>query len=220
MSLLIVAALLWLGVHIGLSGTPLRDAAARALGEQRFKGVFSLLSLATLVLLLWAFRGAETTPLWVAPAWFVAVVDALMLLAFLLLAGALIKPRGAAAGDGPRGIARVTRHPLMAATGLWAGVHLLANGDTASLVFFGAFLLTVLYGLPSADAKFSRRDPVKAAALHGATSILPFLAIATGRNRLALAEIGWVAPLVGLVAWAAVLHLHQWVIGVSPLPVW
>jgi uncharacterized membrane protein len=218
MGLLIVAALAWLAVHIGLAGTPARAALIRALGEQRYRGVFSLLSLATLAFMIFAYRGAGTTPLWNAPAWLVAVVDAAMLLAFLLLAAALIKPRGV--GDGPRGIFRVTRHPINAALGLWAGLHLLANGDSAAAVFFGAFLLTVLFGLPSTDARLARQDPERAAALHGATSRLPFLAILSGRNRLALGEIGWLAPLVGLLAWAAVLHLHQWAIGVSPLPVW
>jgi uncharacterized membrane protein len=218
MGLLIVAALLWLGVHIGLSGTGVRDRLVAAVGEQAFRGAFSLLALAALVLLIFAYRGAETMPLWVAPAWLVALVDVAMLVAFLLLAAGLIRPRGT--GDGPRGIFRVTRHPLMSSVGLWSGGHLLANGDTAALAFFGTFLLTVLFGLPSADAKLARRDPAKAAALHADTSRLPFLAILGGRNRLVLSEIGWLGPLVGLVAWAAVLHLHQWVIGVSPLPVW
>ncbi len=218
MTLLIVGALLWLLVHIGLSGTPARDALVGALGERAFRGVFSLLALASLIVLIVGYGRADTIVLWVAPAWFVALVDAAMLVAAILLACALVKPRGA--GDGPRGILRVTRHPMMSAVGLWSGAHLLANGDSASLLFFGTFLLTVLVGLPSADAKAARRDPAAAAALQGVTSRLPFGAILAGRNRLVLAEIGWLAPLVGLVGWAVALHLHQWVVGVSPLPVW
>jgi uncharacterized membrane protein len=220
MNLLIVGALLWLAVHLGIAGTKVREALVGRLGEQGYRGVFSLLALAALLVLIFGYgRGrAETTLLWVAPAWFVAAVDAVMLAAFVLLASAVIRPRGA--GEGPRGVFRITRHPLMSAVGLWSGAHLLANGDTASVIFFGSFLLTVLLGLASADAKLARRDPEKAAALHGATSRMPFAAILAGRNRLALVEIGWLAPLAGLVAWAAVLHLHQWVIGVSALPVW
>jgi uncharacterized membrane protein len=218
MELLIVGALLWLGVHVGIAGTGAREAMVRRIGEPAYRGVFALLSLAAMVALVIGYVRATPTVLWVAPAWFVVLVDAAMLAAFVLLAGAVGKPRGI--GDEPRGIFRVTRHPMMAAVGIWSGAHLLANGDTASILFFGALLLTVLFGLPSADAKLARRDPARASALHGATSRLPFGAILAGRNRLVVAEIGWLVPVAGVVAWAAVLHFHKLVIGVSPLPVW
>jgi len=209
--LLIVAAVLWLGLHIGVSGTPLRGAIVGAIGEKPFRGLFSLAALALLALLIYAFLNADTAFLWPTPAWLVAVTDVAMLLALVLLAAALIRPRGTA---------RITRHPLMTAVGLWALMHLLANGNTSALVFFGTFLLTVLAGLPSQDAKLARRDPAAAAAQRAGTSVLPFAAILAGRNRLVLSEIGWVPPLVGLVAWAALLHLHPMLLGVPALPPW
>ncbi len=86
---------------------------------------------------------------------------------------------------------------------IWALVHMLGNGDAASMLFFGAFLVTALAGMPSIDAELARRDPEGWARLSAGTSILPFGAIAAGRNRLALREIGWVPPVVGLVLWAA-----------------
>jgi uncharacterized membrane protein len=218
MGLLVIAALLWLGLHIGVSGTNLRDRVVGAIGERAFKGVFSLFALGFLALLFFAYVGAPTASLWATPPWLVAVVDAAMLAALLLLAGGLIPPRGT--GEGPRGMFRITRHPLMNALGLWSGAHLLANGDTASLVFFGAFLLTVLVGVPSQDGKLARRDPAKAAALHRQTSRLPFVAILAGRNRLALAEIGWWPPIAALIGWLALLYLHPLVIGGPALPIW
>ena len=66
---------------------------------------------------------------------------------------------------------------------LWAAVHIIGNGDTAAIVFFGAFLVTALAGMPSIDAKLARRDPAAWQALSAATSIVPFAAIAQGRNR-------------------------------------
>jgi uncharacterized membrane protein len=60
----------------------------------------------------------------------------------------------------------------------------LGNGDAASLLFFGAFLLTALAGMPSIDAKVAARDPEGWRHFAAATSILPFGAIASGRNRL------------------------------------
>jgi uncharacterized membrane protein len=219
MALLIVAALLWLGLHVGISGTRLRDPLATALGERGFSGAFSLLALAFLALLIYGFHTADTEPLWVAPPWLVAVIDLVMLLALILLAAGLIPARGT--GEGPRGIFRVTRHPLMSSIGLWSLCHLLANGDTVSLVFFGTFLLTVLLGVPASDAKRARRDPARSADLFAVTSAVPFGAVLAGRNRVSLAEIGWLPPLAGVVAWGLIAHLlHPWLLGVPATPIW
>ena len=102
---------------------------------------------------------------------------------------------------------------------LWAAVHILGNGDTASLLFFGAFGLTALAGMPSIDAKVAARDPGAWDRYAARTSILPFGAIAAGRNRLAPGEIGWVPPVVGLAAWAALLAFHRTIFDVAPVPV-
>ncbi|WP_149539060.1 NnrU family protein [Siccirubricoccus phaeus] len=221
MLLLLLAALLWLGLHFGLAGTGLRGIAVARLGEGGFRAAFSLLSVASLVLLILAWRGAETQPLWFAPAGLRWVLAFAMLPAFLLLAFALLGPNPTAVGGRPgqpaRGIQRITRHPMLSAIALWAAIHLIGNGDTASLVFFGTLLLTALAGMPAIDAKLARRAPAEWARLAAATSALPFGAILAGRNRLALGELGWRAPLLGLLAWAAVLHLHPLLFGVPVL---
>ena len=46
---------------------------------------------------------------------------------------------------------------------------------------------------------------------------MPFAAIAEGRNRFVPDEIGWLTPLIAVVAWAIVLHLHPWLFGVAPV---
>jgi len=96
-------------------------------------------------------------------------------------------------------------------------VHMLGNGDTASLLFFGAFLVTALMGMPSIDAKLAARAPAAWPALAAKTSILPFGAILAGRNRLVLREIGWLPPLIGTLGWLAILHLHPRLFGVPAL---
>jgi uncharacterized membrane protein len=115
------------------------------------------------------------------------------------------------------GIHRVTRHPMLWSFALWAAVHIIGNGDTAAIVFFGTFLVTALVGMPSIDAKLARRDPARWQALSTTTSIVPFVAIAQGRNRFMPREIGWLAPLIAVVAWAVVLHLHPWLFGAAPV---
>jgi uncharacterized membrane protein len=223
MGLLLLAALAWVGVHIGIAGTALRGAIAARLGEGGFRLAFSLLSVAAIAFLILAWRGAETAPLWHAPGWLRWALAVLMLPAFVLFVASMRRnPTGMGGerlvGAEATGIQRVTRHPMLWSFATWAAVHVLGNGDTASLVFFGAFLVTALAGMPSIDAKLARRAPEGWARLAAATSVLPFGAIAAGRNRLVLREIGWVPPVVGLVAWAALLHLHRGLFGVSPLP--
>ena len=222
MAWLVLMALLWVGVHVGLAGTALRGVLAARLGEGGFRLAFSLLSVGSIVLLVSAWQGAETTPLWFAPAWLRWVLAFAMLPAFVLFAASHRRNPTAVGGEArlgeeARGIQRVTRHPMLWSFAIWAAVHMLGNGDTASLVFFGAFLVTALAGMPSIDAKLARRAPQGWPLLAATTSILPFGAIAAGRNRLVPAEIGWVPPVVGVLAWAALLHLHPAIFGVPVL---
>ena len=62
--------------------------------------------------------------------------------------------------------------------------------------------------MPSIDAKVAARDPAAWDRYAARTSILPFGAIAAGRNRLALGEIGWLPPALGFALWLGLLVLH------------
>src|ERR1700737_4604965 len=61
--------------------------------------------------------------------------------------------RAAGADDPAPGILRVTRHPVMWAIGLWAISHVVANGDAASVLFFGAIAGLALGGTVLIDRK-------------------------------------------------------------------
>lgn len=221
--LLVLAMLIWLGLHIGISGTPVREALVARTGEARFKAAFSIASLGALGLLIVAYSSAPTVPLWLAPDWLRWILAILMLPAFVLLVAAIMT-RGPTVGDSeiarePHGILRVTRHPMLWSFAIWATVHLIGTGDLASLLFFGTFLLTALAGMPSIDTKLAARNPVAWQRFDAVTSIVPGAAIAAGRNRLVLEEIGWVAPLIGLAAWLVLLWLHPALFGAQPLPI-
>ena len=222
MGLLMIAALIWVGVHVGIAGTAVRGAIAARTGEAGFRIGYSLLSFAAIGFLVRAWQAAETTPLWFAPAWLRWILALVMLPAFILFVASFRRNPTAAGGEKligaeATGIQRITRHPMLWSFALWAAVHVIGNGDTAATVFFGAFLVTALAGMPSIDAKLAKRAPADWAKLAATTSILPFGAIAAGRNRLALGEIGWIPPVAGLLAWAAMLHFHARFFGVAPL---
>ena len=219
-----LAAALWIGLHLGVAGTTLRDSLVARLGDNGFRGVFSLASVASLALLVTSYNRADTSFLWTTPDWLRWMLALVMLPASVLFVASVASPNPTAVGgeralDGePRGITRVTRHPMLWSFALWAAVHVLARGDTASLVFFGAFLATALAGMPSIDAKLARREPERWARIAAVTSIVPGAAIAAGRNRFVAGEIGWIIPVGGVLLWAALLFVHPLLFGVSPLP--
>lgn len=223
MLLLILAALLWVGVHVGIAGTVVRARLAARLGEGGFRLAYSAVSVLAIYLLVAAWTEADTTPLWSAdPAlrWVLAVL--MLPVIFLFVASVTGRNPTSVGQDGalsaePRGIFRVTRHPMLWSFALWALVHMAGNGDSAALVFFGAMLVTAVVGMPSIDAKLAARRPDAWPGFARATSILPFGAILAGRQRLDLKEIGWIAPVVALVLWAALLHFHRHIFGVSAL---
>lgn len=224
MPLLILAAIVWIAIHLGLAGTSLRDTVVQKIGEAPFRGVFSLLSIVTLVFLVGTWSAAPSALLWVAPDWLRWLLVLAMVPAFVLFVASvsgrnptMIGPEEGAAHP-PRGMIRVTRHPMLWSFAIWAAVHIAGNGDTASIVFFGAFLVTALAGMPSIDAKLARRDPPLWQALSAATSIVPFMAIAQGRNRFVPREIGWLTVLIAVVAWAVVLHWHPFLFGFASVP--
>jgi uncharacterized membrane protein len=224
-AVLALAALAWVGAHVGIAGTALRRRLVARIGERGFRAGFSTLSLLLIFLLVRAYNAAGGSVLWLAPGWLRWLLVLAMLPAFVLFVASVAGRNPTmiggrpAAGVEPRGIQRVTRHPMLWSFAIWAVVHMLANGDSASLVFFGAFLATALAGMPSIDAKLARRDREGWAQLEAYTSILPFAAIAAGRNRFAIREIGWIPPVVGALLWAAMLHFHRVLIGVPAVPV-
>ncbi len=219
MILLFLAAALWVAWHVGLAGTSLRGRVIEKIGEMGFMIGFSIGSVGSIMLLVMAWQGAPVWFLWSAPKelrWLMALA---MLPAFILFIASVTQPNPTSAGQklgeaGPRGITRVTRHPMLWSFAIWAGVHMLGNGDVASLLFFGAFLVTCVLGMPSIDAKLAKRDPAMWGRLSATTSILPFGAVLAGRGRVDFSEIGPRPLVLGTVLWVGLLVAHPIAFGV------
>jgi uncharacterized membrane protein len=123
---LILGLALWVGAHAFKRVAP--DARV-AMGDKG-KGLVAVLVLASMVLMVIGYRGAEVVPLWNLPGFAVHINNLLMVLAFYLYAASAAK--GAKIWLG-----RKIRHPQLTAVMVWAVAHLLVNGDVASLVLFG-----------------------------------------------------------------------------------
>jgi uncharacterized membrane protein len=227
MTSLLLAGLFFIAVHIGIAGTPLRDRVVAAIGDKAYMVAFSLASIGGIVWLVNAYTAAPYVDLWGQPEWWKLVADILMLPAFMLVVIGLATPNPTSvaqeklASQPARGIVRVTRHPFLMGVALWATLHLVANGDLASLLFFGTMLVTAIAGPPSIDAKRRRAlGPATWDAFARQTSILPFGAIAAGRNTLDTVQIGWWRIGLGVLAYVLFIGGHSHIIGVSPFPHW
>lgn len=223
---LFLAAAVFAGSHFLLSARPVRRPLAGALGEVRFRILYSILALALLAWTVLAFRNAPQLQLWQVPTGVGHLPAGVMPFACILLVCGISAPNPTAAGmegkglagKGPAGIFKVTRHPVLWGIGLWALSHLLASGGAARLILFGALAALALGGAWHLDARKGEQLGPDWAAYKAASSNVPLAAVVAGRTRLALAEIGAWRVALGLALYGVLLLLHGPVIGLSPLP--
>jgi len=222
MATLALATGVFLATHY-VSSTPIRGELVSLLGENVYLGLYTLISLVALGWMIWAYVKAPYERLWWGDefkAWAVALMPAsLVLIACGLLTRnpSAVRQESALRSMGePRGILRITRHPVMWGIALWAAVHLIARGDKASAIFFGALLLLALSGPVLIDARKDRTIGVDWQRFAAITSNIPFAAILQGRNQFRFDEIGWGKVLVGLALYFVLVFLHPYLFGVRP----
>lgn len=222
---LIVAAVLFLGIHLAISGTQLRDKITGAIGENRYIPLFALASLGAIVWMCIAYRSVFYTPanvmlfdagqgfrdfaiLIVAPALLIAIPG---VLAF--------NPSSAGQEKAPiRGALRITRHPFLIGVLIWSANHLIGSGTLASTILFGTFFVLALLGPFAIDCKVRRKRPEVWKTIAAETSILPFLAIAEGRNSFVASEYFDWRFSVAFVYVAVILYFHSWLFSLTPWP--
>jgi len=223
---LVGAAIFFIGIHFLISVSVLRDKIVSSIGEGRFRGVFSLLSLIGIIWLIRAYARAEYVQLWGEPYSFRPLGLIVMLLAFFFVVLAFTTPNPTAVGgeallsgsEPAKGIQRITRHPFLWGVALWSFIHVIFNGDLASMIFFGSFFIVAIAGPFSIDRKRKRAVGDAWDRFASVTSNLPFLAIVEGRNALRVGEIGWWRAILAVILYGVFLHFHKDFFGVSPLP--
>jgi uncharacterized membrane protein len=144
MTVLVVGLVLFLGIHLLPAAPPLRNAVSERLGPSGYKGAFTLLSLAGIVLIVVGYRAAGPGAQLFAPSpAAIAIAPYAMVLSFILFAAANMRTH----------LRRMVRHPMLAGVLVWAAIHLCANGDTRGTVLFGAFVAWALVDLASAVSR-------------------------------------------------------------------
>jgi len=221
MSQVMILGFLFVGTHFWLSSAPVRTPLVTRFGENGFLGIYSLVSVVTLVLLILAYSEASRMLYWwyPDPAQY-AVAKVIMWFAVVMIAGSFLAPNPSSVGmgdkakEGPRGMLRITRHPLLWGIGLWGLAHIGANGDVVSVTFFGWFVVLAVAGALLLDAKKGQQLGADWHNFAAQTSLLPFHAILAGRTKLVAAEL--FAPIVvGSLVYALLFWAHVWVSGVE-----
>ncbi|MDF1606894.1 NnrU family protein [Hoeflea sp. YIM 152468] len=206
-----------------LHSLPIRPAVktriVSLIGARLFTLVYSCVSIAALGWLIVAASRAPYVELWAPAPWQHLAALIIMLGVSLIVAFTLGRPNPfsfggsstAAFDPAHAGIVRLHRHPLLLAFFLWAGAHLLPNGDLAHAILFGLFAGFSLIGMKLIDRRTRRRlDPQQYEALLKSVQKSGLLqGFAQDQVRIRIAA--GVGLFVGLVL------LHPVVIGDSPL---
>lgn len=190
MLILVTGLIIFLGIHsVRIFAEDARHRIIARLGESRFKGAYSVLSLIGILLVGYGYGQARigALPLWEPPGGLRHLALVLVPVGFVLVTAAYV-PTGH--------IKAAVRHPMVLGIALWALGHLLANGTTADLVLFGGFLAWAVI------------DYINALGRTGAAA----RPVANGYG----GDIA--AVVVGLVLSAIFIGgLHEWLFGVAPI---
>lgn len=193
MSWLILGLVLFLGTHsVRIVAEGWRTQTIARMGAQPWKGVYSLVSVAGFILLIWGYGQARLDPvvLWVPPLPMRHIAGLLTLVAFIMLVATYVPGNS---------IKAKLRHPMILSVKVWAFAHLLSNGNLADVVLFGSFLLWAILDFRCAR----QRDRASGAMASQGTLSGTLLTVA-----------------VGLLAWAGfAFWAHRMLIGVSPMGV-
>lgn len=185
MALLIFGLLLFTLVHL----TPaafrnLRDSLMARMGANPYRGLFSLVIVASLVLIVFGWRSATPSAVYTPPLAGGPITSALILVALILFV---------AAGSGSN-IRRFVRHPQMVSVILWAGAHLLSNGDSRSIALFGglgAWAVVEILLCNRRDGEWQKPDRVSP-------------------------RIDAITVMIGIAAFGLIGYFHQALFGVAP----
>jgi len=225
MTSLMAAAVVFLLLHLLISGTSVRDTLTRAVGEGPYMILFSLASVACLAWIILAFPGARSAER-NAVFWKMTIATRdiqvlIQFIAFQFIVIGLITPNPTSVRqlgvldrpDAVKGILRITRHPFLWGVALWATGHITVNGNLAALILFGTMLVLAVVGPFSIDAKRKAALGDRWAPFAAQTSNIPFAAILMRRQKLNLTEIGWWRIVLAEVIWMGVNVVHPFLFG-------
>jgi len=218
-------AVLFVGTHLLISSDVIRPRLVGWLGERAFRGVYSLVALATFIALVVVFgHHKHSGPV----LWYFRASGPVRWLAWLMMLGAvtclvagLLNPSpatiGAEMSGHAVGVLKVTRHPSFIAFALFGFAHMLMNGWAGDVLFFGCFpVLAIFGGLRQDRRKLSEiGEPYRRFVAE--TSFFPGVALFDGRQRWRRDDMPWLAIGIGVGATVILVIVHPTIFGGAPL---
>lgn len=185
MTKLVLGVLLWSVTHfVPAVAVGFRQRVIDRIGENPYKGLFTLVMVFAIYLIISGWKATPPEFLYVPPAWGRHAAALLVLIAFVLFS----------ASHGQNNIKRFVRHPQLTGVAVWGIAHLLANGESRSIVLFGGLALWAVVDI----VLLNRRDG------------------AWRKPEPAPLKKDVIAVVAGLVVYLVLAHLHQWLFGFSP----
>ena len=183
MTLLTIGVLLWIATHLFPAAAPgIRGGLVEKLGFNAYRGIFSLLIVASLLMIIFGWRSSIPENVYLPPEWGRHLTMLLVLIAFVLFS----------ASHGANNISRLVRHPQLSGVLTWGIAHLVANGESRSIILFGGMAAWSIVAMVLANRRDGAREKPPAA---------PF-------RKDVIAVVG------GVVVYAVVLFSHRWISGI------
>ncbi|MFW6300452.1 MAG: NnrU family protein [Oceanicaulis sp.] len=131
MGVLITGLAIFLGMHM-TRVLGIKRVVVSAIGETLYWIFYTVISAIGLSLVVYGYSLAHPSEtVWNPPEWTRTLALFAVPLSLVLLVAAYT----------PSHIRSLLRHPMTLAVVLWSGAHLIANGEIASLILFGAFFV-------------------------------------------------------------------------------
>ena len=138
LAILVTGLALFFAPHVFTTFRGARHDMIARIGENAYKGIYSLISLIALALIVYGYARYRTSgwiDIWYPPAWTRHVTVALVWPSIIMIVAAY----------SPGRIKTALKHPMLVGTKLWALAHLISNGDLGSIVLFGSFLAYAVF---------------------------------------------------------------------------
>jgi len=219
----ILVALCWLlfaATHIGMATSHVRPALVARLGPRGFSHLFSLVAVLTFGLLLHVLalnqdtgadapdlgrfaliRGIGIVTITIGLVLTIATFQSAPVSALALFIPGEVRE--------PYGLERITRHPLFVGAALLGVGHVLLASRMVGVVAFGGLAIYSIAGALHQETKLRRELGERFDAYLKSTSLVPFAAIATGRQRLAFSELPFVGIALGLLLAFVLRSVHS-----------
>jgi uncharacterized membrane protein len=219
-------AALFIATHLFISSGGIRPRLVGLIGDQAYRGVYSLVAFATLIpltivfarnkhagVMLWNLRGVGVVR---------GLTWLLMLVALIFFVASFVNPNPGSIGApastaGPRGILKITRHPNFVAIILFGFAHILMNGWAGDVIFFGTFPVLGIVGGLHQDRRKIREVGESYVRFVAETSFVPGAAILSGRQRWSGEDMPWAAIGIGALATALLVGVHPYIFGGQPM---